>query len=228
MPKCVLIVEDEALLRRTLTTALREAGYQAIPVGSAEEAEPHLFPEPAADLVLLDNRLPKASGVSVLERLRANRAACSVILMTAYDQAEVRQTANRLASGYVLKPFDLEDMVRGVTSLLGRPARTAITKFQGPPGRSDRASGGVQNGSGGETRMAARKKAAKKAGRKTARRRKAAKKTTRRKATRKKATRKKATRRKATKKRARRKAARSRMAMPMDMDAMAPATKKRK
>lgn len=209
MPKRVLIVEDEALLRRTLTTALREAGYRTIPVGSAEEAEPHLFPEPAADLVLLDNRLPKASGVSVLERLRENRAECSVILMTAYDQPDVRQTAHRLASGYVLKPFDLEDVVRGVTSLLERPPDREQGKPKRPSGRSDRASGGEDSDTGGETTMAARKRARRKA--KRAVRRKVARKAVRRKAARRGVRRKvarKAVRRKVARKAVRRKVAR--------------------
>ena len=218
MPKRVLIVEDEALLRRTLTTALREAGYRTIPVGSAEEAEPHLFPEPAADLVLLDNRLPKASGMSVLERLRENRAECSVILMTAYDQPEVRHAAHRLASGYVLKPFDLEDVVRGVTSLLGRPTGARQGKPKRPSGRSDRASGGEESDTGGETNMAARKRARRKAkkavrrkGVRKAVRRKGARKAVRRKAARKGARRRvarKAVRRKAARKGVRRKVAR--------------------
>ena len=211
MPKRVLIVEDEALLRRTLTTALREAGYRTIPVGSAEEAEPHLFPEPAADLVLLDNRLPKASGVSVLERLREQRAKCSVILMTAYDQPEVRRAADQLASGYVLKPFDLEDMVRGVTSLLGGPLRRQRWRAAEPSGRTDRASGGDSQPAGGETNMAARRrKAAKKAVRK-ATRRKATRKAARRKVARKAGRRKvarKAGRRKTARKAVRRKTAR--------------------
>ncbi len=167
MQKCVLVVEDEALLRRTLTSALREAGYRAIPVGSAEEAEPHLFPKAAPDLVLLDNRLPKASGVSVLERLRANRAECSVILMTAYDQADVRGAAVRLANGYVLKPFDLDEMVHSVSRLLELPSPARDGRVGeracGPQGVARRKP--AREREGGDPGMAAkkRKKAAKKA-----------------------------------------------------------------
>jgi DNA-binding response OmpR family regulator len=205
VPKCVLIVEDETLLRRTLASALREAGYRAITADSAEEAEPHLFPQADVDLVVMDNRLPKATGISVLERLRENGAPCFVILMTAYDQAEVRQAARKWADVYVVKPFDLEIMLSEVARLLG-------SEVSGSPGQPDSAFRGPEgvahlgpapNGEGGDPEMAARRK---KATRKKATRKKATrKKATRKKATRKKATRKKATRKKATRKKATRK-----------------------
>lgn len=120
MAKSVLIVEDESLLRRTLASALREAGFEAVTAQSAEEAERHLFPVPAVDLVVMDNRLPAEDGVSVLRRLREGQVKCPVILMTAYDQAEVRREAQNLADCYMVKPFDLQRMLSEIERLLGR------------------------------------------------------------------------------------------------------------
>lgn len=120
MAKRVLIVEDESLLRRTLASALREAGFEAVTAQSAEEAERHLFPVPAVDLVVMDNRLPAEDGVSVLRRLREGQVKCPVILMTAYDQAEVRREAQNLADCYMVKPFDLQRMLSEIERLLGR------------------------------------------------------------------------------------------------------------
>ena len=119
MSKCVLIVEDESLLRRTLASALRDAGYDAVTADSAEAAERHLFPVPDVDLVVLDNRLPAADGISVLRRLRHSQASCPVILMTAYDQEEVRRAAESWADGYMVKPFDLGRMLAEVQRLVG-------------------------------------------------------------------------------------------------------------
>lgn len=116
----MLIVEDESLLRRTLASALREAGFEAVTAQSAEEAERHLFPVPAVDLVVMDNRLPAEDGVSVLRRLREGQVKCPVILMTAYDQAEVRREAQNLADCYMVKPFDLQRMLSEIERLLGR------------------------------------------------------------------------------------------------------------
>jgi len=117
--KRVLIVEDEDLLRRTLASAFREAGLVAVTAANAEEAEAFLFPTPEVDLVVMDNRLPRTDGVSVLRRLREGEARCPVILMTAYDRAEVRTAAETLANGYMVKPFDLARMLEEVTRLLG-------------------------------------------------------------------------------------------------------------
>ncbi len=120
MAKSVLIVEDEALLRRTLASALREAGFEALTADSAEQAEAHLFPVPAVDLVVMDNRLPATDGISLLRRLRQSNVRCPVILMTAYDQAEVRRTAQDLADSYLVKPFDLQRMLSEIERLLGK------------------------------------------------------------------------------------------------------------
>ena len=119
MSKRVLIIEDEVLLRRTLAGAFREAGYDALFAGSAEEAEAHLFPETTVDLVVLDNRLPTTPGVALLRRLRAGGSGCPVILMTAFDQAETRKAAEEWANGYLVKPFDLARMLTEVRRLVG-------------------------------------------------------------------------------------------------------------
>lgn len=119
MSKRVLVIEDEVLLRRTLTSAFREAGYDALLAGSVEEAEAHLFPEVVVDLVVLDNRLPGAHGVGLLRRLRASGSAVPAILMTAFDQAETRRAAEEWANGYVVKPFDLARMLSEVRRLVG-------------------------------------------------------------------------------------------------------------
>lgn len=119
MSKHVLIVEDEALLRRTLASAFRDVGWEAIGAGSAEEAEEFLFPEVGVDLLVLDNRLPRADGVSLLRRLRQGPSGCPVILMTAFDKPETRKAAEEWANGYVVKPFDLSRMIGEVRRLLG-------------------------------------------------------------------------------------------------------------
>jgi two-component system OmpR family response regulator len=75
------------------------------------------------DHVVLDNRLPEEDGISVLRRLRQAQQECPVILMTAYDQQEVRRAAETWADGYVVKPFDLERMLAEVQRLIGVNAR---------------------------------------------------------------------------------------------------------
>jgi DNA-binding NtrC family response regulator len=120
LAKSVLIVDDEKLLVRTLSNALREAGYRIAVAGSAEQADRHVFGEPPFDLILLDNRLPRESGVDVVKRVRDREIRSKVILMTAYETAEVKAEAKRLkVERYMRKPFDLTALLGEIHTLIG-------------------------------------------------------------------------------------------------------------
>lgn len=119
MSPSVLIVDDEQLLVRTLSSVLSEYGYRITVAGSAEEAAPRIFGQEGFDLVLLDNRLPGESGMQLMQRLREQAVRSKVILMTAYGTAEVRRQVERLAGEYLTKPFDLGVVVEVVRALIG-------------------------------------------------------------------------------------------------------------
>jgi DNA-binding response OmpR family regulator len=120
--KTVLIVEDEKLLAKTLSTALKEAGYQAVVTHSAEQAEKRLLGGDHFDLVILDNRLPQVSGLEFLKTARERGVDSKVILMTAFDSREVKAKAKKLdVDEYVRKPFDLDGMIGKVSDLIGDP-----------------------------------------------------------------------------------------------------------
>jgi len=120
LPKSVLIVDDEKLLVRTLSNALKEAGYRITVAGSAEQADRHVFGEPPFDLILLDNRLPNQSGMEVVKRVRDRAVRSKVILMTAYETPEVKAEAKRLkVERYMKKPFDLTALLEEIHSLIG-------------------------------------------------------------------------------------------------------------
>ena len=122
MAKTILIVEDERLLARTLSTALKEAGYIAVVTHTAEQAEEKWLEGAAFDLVILDYRLPKGSGLDLLHTARESGRTSKVILMTAFGNRDVRAEARRLGvDKYVRKPFDLDSMLRSVTELIGDP-----------------------------------------------------------------------------------------------------------
>ncbi len=127
MLKSVLIVDDEILLARTLANALRDAGWEAVTADSAEAAAVRLFPHHRYDVVVLDHRLPGESGVSLLERMRAERDATPAILMTAYETASMRSRALELSvAGFFRKPFDLGEMLERLEQIVtGNDARAA-------------------------------------------------------------------------------------------------------
>jgi DNA-binding response OmpR family regulator len=119
--KSVLIVDDERLIARTLANALSEAGFDTRTASNAEAAEKQILAaEDEFDLIIIDNRLPKGSGLSLLKKLRAVNVETKVILMTAFDSPETKAEARRLGvHRYITKPFDLGAMIAEVETLVG-------------------------------------------------------------------------------------------------------------
>jgi two-component system response regulator AtoC len=106
----VLVVDDEARIRRLLEMALSDGGYDVLVAGSAEDAEA-LLGEEAVDLVLTDLALPGRSGIEFLSDLRARGEEIPVILITAFGTVESAVQAMKLgAFDYVIKPFRTEEI----------------------------------------------------------------------------------------------------------------------
>lgn len=121
MAKSVLIVDDERLIARTLSSALAEAGFETRIASSAEAAERLIAAaEVEFDLILVDNRLPKGSGLGLVKKLRSGGMQAKVIMMTAFDSPETKAEARRLGiQRYITKPFDLGTMIAEVEALVG-------------------------------------------------------------------------------------------------------------
>lgn len=124
----VLVVDDEALIRWSLSEGLTEFGYVVRLAGSAAEARTVLASfghEPL--VVVLDLRLPDMADLSLLKEIRSKRPDAPVIMMTAYGTAEDAKQAKALGvSRFVGKPFDVSEMVRMVgTAWVQRAAETS-------------------------------------------------------------------------------------------------------
>jgi len=137
LARSVLIVDDEQLLVRTLSCVLQEAGYRIAVAGSAEQAERQAFGESPFDLIVLDHRLPKESGIDLVKRLRERTVRSRVILMTAYETPDVKAEARRLkVDRYMRKPFDLRVMMDEIQNLIGPGAQApGLTKASPREGR---------------------------------------------------------------------------------------------
>ncbi len=106
----ILIVEDEAKMRRLLELNLGDEGLATFSAGDAEEGLKVLGRE-AIDLILTDFKLPGMNGLEFLHAIRKINAEAPVILMTAFGSVETAVEAMRNgASNYVLKPFSLEEI----------------------------------------------------------------------------------------------------------------------
>ncbi len=106
----ILIVEDEAKMRRLLELDLGEDGFRTF---SAEDAETgfKLLQENSIDLVVTDLKLPGMSGLEFLQAIKRQNAVLPVVVMTAFGSVETAVEAMKAgASDYVLKPFSLAEM----------------------------------------------------------------------------------------------------------------------
>ena len=115
----VLIVEDEASMRRVLAINLRARGYQ---VHTAPDGVTALDLAAAAppDLVLLDLGLPDLDGIEVIRRLRQTSAVPLIILSARDAQAEKVQALDAGADDYVTKPFGMDELVARIRASLRR------------------------------------------------------------------------------------------------------------
>jgi DNA-binding NtrC family response regulator len=106
----ILIVEDEARMRRLLELDLSEAGYQTFSSADAEKGLDLLRRE-QIDLVLTDLKLPGLGGLEFLQAAKRLNGALPIVVMTAYGSVETAVEAMKAgASDYVLKPFALAEM----------------------------------------------------------------------------------------------------------------------
>jgi two-component system, NtrC family, response regulator AtoC len=110
MRPTILVVDDERLIRWSLTTRLEEEGYRVVEAETAAEAV-RRFGE-GADLVFLDYRLPDGDGLDVLRQIKSVDAEALVILLTAYSSVEMAVEAMKQgAYHYANKPFNLDEIV---------------------------------------------------------------------------------------------------------------------
>ncbi|MBK8230127.1 MAG: response regulator [Candidatus Eisenbacteria bacterium] len=128
MAATVLIVDDETLLLRTLSNALRDDGYEVLSAGSAEGGEALLESRMGTvDLMVLDVKLPGRSGLDLLEGQRKRGYVGPAVVMTAFDSPDSEGRCRQLAvDRYLRKPFDLEAMLGLIQNLLsGRGIQTS-------------------------------------------------------------------------------------------------------
>jgi len=118
----VLVVEDDAPIRRGLVDALRFAGYAVLEAeNGARGLEMALRTQP--DLLLLDVAMPEMDGFEVLQHVRETHPGLPVIMLTARGSEEDRVRGLRKgADDYVVKPFSTSELLARVEAVLRRSA----------------------------------------------------------------------------------------------------------
>lgn len=126
----LLLIEDEQALSEALTAMLRAEGFAVDPVATLRSAETAVTVS-TYDAVLLDLYLPDGDGMDWLRRLRASRDSTPVIIMTARDQVSDRITGLKSgADDYLVKPFDIQELLARLGAVLRRVQGTASSWLQ--------------------------------------------------------------------------------------------------
>ncbi|MEM6958173.1 MAG: response regulator, partial [Myxococcota bacterium] len=120
MSATILVVDDEKNIRRTLRMVLEGAGFEVLDVGTGEDGLKTLKEE-EVDLVILDIRLPKMSGIEVLEKVRADSALRNLPVLMISGHASVAEAVSAVQSGatdFFEKPLDRDRVLVRVRNAL--------------------------------------------------------------------------------------------------------------
>lgn len=118
----ILIVEDEAVLGRVLSDALRDAGYNVTLATDGVEGL-KAFDTHRPDLVVADVMMPRMDGMTMVEKMRQRDNSVEVLFLSARSGAEdVVEGFRRGGNDYLRKPFSLEELMARIEALLARHA----------------------------------------------------------------------------------------------------------
>jgi two-component system response regulator AtoC len=114
----ILVVDDEPLVRWSISRALQQAGYETNAAASAEEGCEKLK-DSHVDLVITDMKLPKMDGFSVISTAREADPNCLAIMMSAFGDESTRQKVEQFSiDTFIDKPIHLPELVSTVSRMI--------------------------------------------------------------------------------------------------------------
>jgi DNA-binding NtrC family response regulator len=114
----ILIVDDDENIRKVLTTILEDEGYIIESVDTAKKAIERTKRK-SYNLALIDIRLPDMEGIELLTRMKDTTPKMRKIIITGYPTIHnAMEAVNRGADVYILKPFDMEKVLRTIEDQL--------------------------------------------------------------------------------------------------------------
>jgi len=115
----ILVAEDNEFVRLMVTTALELHGYTVIGAMNGEEALSKFSEHsPEIRLALIDNGMPRLSGIEVANSIKKDMPSAQLILMTGYAVAEHAFSANKELAAVIEKPYSLPSLLGLIRSLL--------------------------------------------------------------------------------------------------------------
>ena len=116
----ILLIDDHALFRIGLKELLARRGIEVVAAEGDCELGIHLASEENPDVILLDMRMPKMSGIEVLKRLRrAGLEMPIAMLTTSMERQDLRGSLQHGAQGFLLKDMEPDELIRALERIVG-------------------------------------------------------------------------------------------------------------
>lgn len=117
----LLIADDHALFRRGLEIFLKdEAGIELVGTACDGAEAVQIFGEAAPDVVLMDIRMPKTTGIEAARKIKEVAPSAKIVMLTASDEEkDLLEAISAGASGYLLKDIPLDEVAGAVRSVYG-------------------------------------------------------------------------------------------------------------
>ena len=114
----ILIVDDDETIRTALSTILEDEGYNVDTAKNGKEAIKHSC-DKFYNIALIDIRLPDIEGIELLTKMKDTTPKMRKIIITGYPTIQnAVEAVNRGADAYILKPFDVEKVLRTIEDQL--------------------------------------------------------------------------------------------------------------
>jgi DNA-binding response OmpR family regulator len=127
----ILLIEDSAFVRESITETLRREGYQVLEAATGEEGLAQLAAFPV-DLILLDIVLPDMDGFRVCETIRKQSDVPIVMLTALYHSDDILRGFELGADDYITKPFAAPELLSRICSIVRRVGGSAETQSGRP------------------------------------------------------------------------------------------------
>jgi two-component system KDP operon response regulator KdpE len=116
LPK-VLVIEDEAPIRKLLRTGLSRQGFEVVEASDGQRALAQLFNNP--DVVTLDLGLPDVDGLELLRQIRERRDDLPIVVLSSHSDEAIKVQALDLgADDYITKPFGMNELIARIRAAL--------------------------------------------------------------------------------------------------------------
>jgi two-component system NarL family response regulator len=134
----VMVVDDHHMVRRGIAALLAtEPGLGLVAEAADGDAALAAFRQHRPDVTLMDLRMPGMAGVDAIEKLRAEFPGSKFIVLTTYDDEDIRRALGVGASGYLLKGMSFEELVGAIRAVhaggLAVPPNLALRAARHPP-----------------------------------------------------------------------------------------------